>query len=446
MSMEGRAISLGADEAFVVPVDADRGVVFCANVDPSLLGTRVAAPRSLVGRFLDVASFGLAGDAARRLADGTLVQLAPQTVDQLRNGLDFAQDAQGYALGILKGADGGAIVSQARFLTGAANPVAAGLMLQTMMTNHRLRAIEQALQRIEGKIEALGKSHRVGVLAEVLGLAPPIAELRAKVDAEIPLTTEDGTRLGALEDRARKLGTSARLWTDQLKKLSGERLGLGEQHDVLLQALETEHAAFWVRAGLASDIALVQIRSLRGHRAALAEGPAWASTLQDRTASEIAQLGARQFELHALLDGYLRDRDIAVGLEELSFRRKHQVQVRRRELMEVANTLRDGLDATSSLFADATGRSWSIADPLTHEDILPPSLWSKLRAGADSAARSAGNGVDAAGRALGTGGAAAGRAIGDGGAAAGRALESGVGVAQSAASRAFDVARRRRER
>ena len=130
-------VVLEGGEAFVVPVDAESGVVFCANVDPCVLGEPLEVSRSLVTRFLEVAGYGLSASAARRLTDGSLVRLAPETMKQLDNGLKFAH-SKGYALGTLRGGSG-TFADPVRFVTAAGNPIAASMLLQTMIVQCQLR-------------------------------------------------------------------------------------------------------------------------------------------------------------------------------------------------------------------------------------------------------------------------------------------------------------------
>lgn len=362
-------------EAVVIPADLERGIALVANIDPELLGRPMGADRLAVGRLLEAANYGFAADAARKLMDGSLVRLAPETVEQLSSGLDFARDAKGMALGMMRTPGGQGVAAQARFITGAANPVAAAMMLQTMVVQRQLRSIEKALEKIDRKIDALHKvhkAHKVKVLADALALFAPINEMRSKIDAGARLSPEDETQLRALDLDARKTAGQARLWLQHLEPLgSRDQLSLAVQHDMLVEALGSEHVAFWVRAGLVSDVALVQILLLRSHRADSAEDPQWAATLRDRNEKEIVLARNRVLSLHNNMDRYLRNSDIADRLEELAFRRKRAVRRRRRELMGVSNALRDGLIATSDLFYAATGEPVPmLPGPL---DVVPSS-------------------------------------------------------------------------
>lgn len=428
--------AFGDDEAFVVPVDAESGVVFCASVDPSLLGEPLQVSRSLVNRFLEVANYGLTASAAQRLTDGSLVRLAPETMKQLDDGLKFVHDG-GYALGMMRAPGSLKIAAQARFITGAGNPIAASMLLQTMMVQCQLRSIEQALDTIDRKIDTLGKAHRIGVLAEILALSTPIDEMRAKVAAGASLTSEDENRLRDLEHEARRLGHQSRLWLEHLQSLRSDgRIRLSVQHEMLTRALGDEHVAFWVKAAIASDTALVQILALRGHRAAMAEESAWAGALNEKIRREIDELGTQLFTLHADIDAYLRNGDIARGLEELSLLRKRDVRRRRRQLMEVSNNLRDGLLAAAPLFRDGVGVPVpQLAGALDRRAVEPRVVRDTLVEGAS-----------AAGRVLGDGASAAGRALGDGTNAAGRVVSDSAEAVRSAAVRAGRETRRRLQR
>ena len=75
----------GEEEILIVPVDPEDGLALVAGVDPRLLGTIEPTPRSLIDRFAEVAGYAGGGTAARRLADGSLVRLAPETVQKLND-------------------------------------------------------------------------------------------------------------------------------------------------------------------------------------------------------------------------------------------------------------------------------------------------------------------------------------------------------------------------
>lgn len=424
-------------EAVVIPADLERGIALVANIDPELLGRPMGADRLAVGRLLEVANYGFAADAARKLMDGSLVRLAPETVEQLRSGLDFARDAKGMALGMMRTPGGQGVAAQARFITGAANPVAAAMMLQTMVVQRQLRSIEKALEKIDRKIDALHKAHKIKVLADALALFAPINEMRSKIDAGARLSPEDETQLRALDLDARKTAGQARLWLQHLEPLaSRDQLSLAAQHGMLVDALGSEHVAFWVRPGLVSDVALVQILLLRSHRADSAEDPQWAVKLRYRNEKEIVLARNRVLSLHNNMDRYLRNSDIADRLEELAFRRKRAVRRRRRELMGVSNALRECLIATSDLFYAATGEPVPmLPGPLDRRTVEPRFVRDRLYDGANVAGRVVGERVTTAGRAAGGGATAAGRALG-----------TGVGAARSAATRAEREARRRLQR
>ena len=53
-------------------------------------------------------------------------------------------------------------------MEGAANPVAAGMLLQTMAVQMQLKQIQETLEEINEKLDTLLKAEQFGVIAEVL--------------------------------------------------------------------------------------------------------------------------------------------------------------------------------------------------------------------------------------------------------------------------------------
>lgn len=361
---------LGEDEVAIVPIDVERGLILALGQDLKENGEPVAG--ALLDAALDKA--GLLGGmyAAKGLLDGTLVRLSPQTVARLREGAVFLKDSQGLALGTLR--DAGRFSDAVRFLPGAANPVAAGLMLQTMAIQRQLGQIQEALEEIDAKLDTLIKGQQHGVLGDLLSMAPPLEELARKLRDGHEFTEADEIKLRDYEDRARTRQHEAALWLSKLRELLGsEDLTLRRQHEILDALMQSEHVGFWLRVYMASQVTLARARWLRLSRAAIAESPEWASQLQrdvsqqlDATASEIVGLAVD-------LDRYLRNHDIASGFEELSFKRKHRVRQLRRQLRDVHDGLRMGMAASEAslraMLQDA--ESFTIPEQLSRRDVEP---------------------------------------------------------------------------
>lgn len=394
--------ALGEHEVAVVPVDAERGLAL-------VLGAEVTdaeswqMPRGLIAQAINVGGILGGASAAKAMVDGSLVALAPQTAQRLNQGAWFLRDSQGFALGSLTEAGKG-ITDAVRFLPGAANPVAGGLLLQTMAVQMQLQQIEQTLEEINEKLDTLLKSERFGVTAEVFATAQGVQELNEKIWAGHALTDADEIKLRDYEDRVRTHLGEAELWLQQLNALLQlEDPSLKAQYEALDGALRREPVAFWLRVYLVSHVTLGEIRKLRLLRAAVAE-PDYARELSEALQHQLhASAEAVQSLCHDI-DRYLRRSDIAAGLEELSFRRKSKVRRLRRQLWEVDEQLKVSLEATRGMY-DAVPSLEPIevpaplelrtVEPWVVRDALQEAATRATDAGAEALAASADRGARA---------------------------------------------------
>lgn len=402
--MTDDAPALRDGEALVVPVDLEDGLALVFGIDPTAIGTPQPASRSLIDRYLQVAGYTGGANVARRLADGSLVRLAPETLERMREGATFAQ-SKGVAIGVLRNAENTKFAGPVRLLPGAANPVAAAMLVQTIAMQRQLQGIQVSLLRIDAKLEALHQAHHHEVLAGILARAKVLGDMQQKVAAGSPLSAQDETQLRQLEVDVQGYRIQARLWLNHLQPLlRGRRRPLEEQLQVLTNAFQNSHIAFWVRAAVASDAILVQLLTLKMERAAVAEEVSWAQELQAKARREIIEVGHGVHALHAGLDRYLRRNDIARGFEELSVRRKREVRHLRRQLWEVTNALRDAVaEATPMLESAMHSELPDLPEPLDRRAIEPHLVRDntvdaavQARQGATRGARSAKRGVQRA--------------------------------------------------
>lgn len=390
---------LREDEALLVPVDLANGLALVAGIDAKLLGKPEPVSRSLVDRFLQTAGYAGGANAARRLTDGSLVRLAPETMRKLNQGATLAQ-SKSVALGVLRDASGKHLAGPVRLLPGAANPVAAGMLIQTMALQRQLQGIQESLQRIDAKIEALHKAQHHNVLAEVLAMGGALEEIRQKLATGAPLSREDENQLRSLEVSAQTHRIQARLWIKALEPLfGGRRVPLSEQLETLTDALGDSHVGFWVRAAVASDVVLIQTLALKVERAAVAEELDWAHQLHDKAQKEIVEVGHGLHALHSSMDRYLRRNDIARGFEELSVRRKGEVRRLRRDLWDVMNGLRDAIHETKPMLEAAIGSELpALPAPLDRRAIEPHVVRDNAADAAAQAQRAAARWAKVAGR------------------------------------------------
>lgn len=381
---EGTLDPLGDDEVALIPVDRDQGLVLALGRE---LDEGEPMPKGLLNAALDKA--GLAGGlfASKALLDGSLVRLAPETVSRLRDGAVFVRDIQGLALGTLR--DGTGFTNAVRFLPGAANPVAAGLMLQTMAVQRQLGQIQETLEAIDRKLETILKGVHRGKLATLVKLSVAIDELSRKVREGYELTLVDEQKLRDYRDEAKELEAETKQWLHDLRAmLAQESIPLEQQHETLKRLVKEEHVAFWLRVYIAAEVALAHSTWLLLVRSATAE-PEWAQQLKSQADAQLKEAAADTAGLMESLDAYLRDHDIASGWEELSFRRKREVRALRRQLLGVHAGLRDGLQTSQESISEMLGHEVEIPGELSRRDVDP---W-LIRDGAADGSRAGWNAV-----------------------------------------------------
>ncbi len=370
--MAGELEPLQPDEVAVVPIDLETGLVLALGHDLHEEGEPVA--RGLLDAALDKAGFLGGAYAATSLLDGSLVRLAPETVEHLKDGAVFLKDAQGFALGSLRTPSVAGVRAAVRLLPEASDPIAAGLMLQTMAIQRQLGQIQDALEEIDAKLDEIIKGQHHGILGSLLSLAEPLEEIARKLRDGHPLTEADEVSLRGYEDEARRRQHEASLWLANLHQLlTADDPSLRQQHDLLEKVIKREHVAFWIRIYIVSQITLARARCLRLSRAAAVEAPEWAQQLQHDVTRQLDSMADEVVALARNLDRYLRDHDIASGIEELALQRKRRVRRLRRQLREVHEGLRAGVEASEAslrlMLQDA--ESFEIPSRLSRRDVEP---------------------------------------------------------------------------
>ena len=389
-----------SDGALVIPVDVERGLAL-------VLGAEVIdaeswrMPKGLIADAIGIGGLLGGASAAKSLLDGSLVALAPQTVAKLGKGVEFVPDGPGVSLAILRDVGTGRFAHQARFIEGAANPVAAGMLLQTMAVQKQLKQVQETLEDINEKLDTLLKSEQYGVLSEVIATGQAVEELNEKVWAGHGLTDADEVKLRDYQDVVRTHVAEAELWLQQLNGLLQlEDPSLRVQYEALDGALRREPVAFWLRVYLVGHVCLAEIRKLRLIRAAVAE-PEYARDLQASLQGQLADSANAVQSLCLGIDQYLRRSDIAAGLEELSIRRKAKVRRLRRQLWEVDEQLKLSISTTRGMYeAVPSLEPIEVPAALDRRTVEPWAVRDNLY---DAAVKAADVGTDAAGSAAGRG-------------------------------------------
>lgn len=133
---------LSEDEVAVIPVDPERGLALVLG-GAVLDAESWQIPRGMIDSAITAGGLFGGAVAAKDLLDGSLVRLAPQTLARIKEGAYFSKDAEGFRLGTLREVGKRGFTDQVRFIEGAANPAAAGLLLQTMAVQMQLKQIQE---------------------------------------------------------------------------------------------------------------------------------------------------------------------------------------------------------------------------------------------------------------------------------------------------------------
>ena len=383
---------MAGGEVAVLPVDVERGLALVLGAEVSDVESW-KMPRGLLADAVSVGGLLGGGIAAKPLLDGSLVALAPQTVASLKDGATFVTDGHGFAIGTLT-EPGKGFTGAVRFVEGPANVAAAGMLLQTMAVQMQLKQIQETLEDINEKLDTLLKSEQYGVLAEVIATGQAVGELNDKVWAGHRLTDADEVKLRDYQDVVRTHVAEAELWLQQLNGLLElEDPSLRAQYEALDGALRREPVAFWLRVYLVSHICLAEIRKLRLIRAAAAE-PEYARDLHESLQKQLAVSANAVQSLCLGIDRYLQRSDIAVGLEELSIRRKAKVRRLRRQLWEVDEQLKISLESTRGIYEGVPSLEPIQVPPALERRTVEP--WVVRDNLYDAAAKAADAGTEAA--------------------------------------------------
>lgn len=366
---EGELERLGEQEVAAIPIDPETGLVLAIGENLNEGGDLV--PKGFLDAVLDAGGFAGGAFASKALLDGSLVRLSPQTVRRMKEGAVFLKDEQGLALGSLYEEGKRGVTDAVRFLPGPSNPVAAGLMLQTMAVQRKLGQIERALEAVDQKLETVLRGVRHGKLATLHKLSSAIDELSHKLRDGHQLTEVDETKLRDYRDEAKQLEAESRQWLHDLRRMLAQQdISLREQHETLSRLIREEHVAFWLRIYIAAEAALAHSTWLLLARTSTTE-PAWAEGLKSQADAQLQQAATDIAGLMSDLDNYLRDPDIASGWEELSLKRKRDVRALRRQLLGVHAGLRDGLEATSGSITAMLGHELELPGQLSRRDVDP---------------------------------------------------------------------------
>jgi hypothetical protein len=360
--------ALADNEVAFIPIDKEQGLVLALGHG---LDDGLPVPKGLLDSALDLAGFAGGALSSKALLDGSLVRLAPQTVSRMKDGAVFLRDADGVALGSLREIGKRGVTDQVRFISGAANPVAAGLMLQTMAVQRQLGQMQETLEAIDQKLNTVLKGVRHGKLATLVKLMDAIDELAGKLRSGHELTEVDEQKLRDYRDEAKQLEAEAKQWLHDLRSmLAEESVPLREQQATLQRLVREEHVAFWLRVYVAAEVALAHATWLLLARAAVAE-PEWAVELKEQAQHQLQASATDIAGLMADLDAYLRNPDIASGWEELSLKRKRDVRALRRQLLSVHEGLRGGLSVAQQSMAEMMGDDVEIPPQLSRREVDP---------------------------------------------------------------------------
>jgi hypothetical protein len=391
---------LGDDEVAVIPVNGTGDLALAIGKGIGEIDATV--PRSLVDAAVRTGGLlGGATAASSLLLDGSLVRLAPETMQALEHGAVFAK-SQGLWIGSLRTPGAPGFSDAVRLVPGAVNPVAAGMILQTIAVQYQLGQIQRELETVNAKLDLLLEGKHYEVLAEIMAISERLDELRGKAADGHELTAQDEIMIRHYEDAALTRRNEADLWLRKLHELLNETSLPLKQHHRRLEELMDRHVAFWVRAYVASQMALANARVLRLVRASTSASESWVGQLHESVREELSAIGGELVSLTSDLDAYLRRSDIARGLEELSILRKRKVDRLRNELWKTQEDLRAGLEDVLPRLPRLDDRALpALPAPLDAQELQLRPVREDIKEGIQTAQQAASQGSKRAAHAVG---------------------------------------------
>jgi hypothetical protein len=391
---------LGDDEVAVIPVNGTGDLALAIGKGIGEIDATV--PRSLVDAAVRTGGLlGGATAASSLLLDGSLVRLAPETMQALEHGAVFAK-SQGLWIGSLRTPGAPGFSDAVRLVPGAVNPVAAGMILQTIAVQYQLGQIQRELETVNAKLDLLLEGKHYEVLAEIMAISERLDELRGKAADGHELTAQDEIMIRHYEDAALTRRNEADLWLRKLHELLNETSLPLKQHHRRLEELMDRHVAFWVRAYVASQMALANARVLRLVRASTSASESWVGQLHESVREELSAIGGELVSLTSDLDAYLRRSDFARGLEELSILRKRKVDRLRNELWKTQEDLRAGLEDVLPRLPRLDDRALpALPAPLDAQELQLRPVREDIKEGIQTAQQAASQGSKRAAHAVG---------------------------------------------
>jgi hypothetical protein len=266
----------------------------------------------------------------------------------------------------------------------------------------QLDEIQRELETVNARLDLLLEGKHYEVLAEIMAISKRLDELRAKAADGHELTAQDEIMIRHYEDAALTRRNEADLWLRKLHELLNETSLPLKQHHRRLEELMDRHVAFWVRAYVASQMALANARVLRPVRASTSASESWVGQLQKSVREELSAIGGELVSLTSDLDAYLRRSDIARGLEELSILRKRKVDRLRNELWKTQEDLRAGLEDVLPRLPRLDDRALpALPPPLDAQELQLRPVREDIQEGIQTAQQAASQGSKRAARAVG---------------------------------------------
>jgi len=214
------------------PAVVDRYVEQLRELSPSL-GNPGLMPQALA----EVAS-AATGLAALRVTSGTYFRMSPESLELYRS-LKVMPGSPGCFKGIFQGA-GGLIVKQADFQE-VSLVAEQALSLQTMMATVALRAaiqqVQNAVERVEGKVDDLVALTKAETIADVLGYHRVLADYVNSMDRTGALPSVDWDTVAGLGPELvkgiEKLRLYVRLRVDKLVPTQGAKKRASGLHELV---------------------------------------------------------------------------------------------------------------------------------------------------------------------------------------------------------------------
>lgn len=232
------------------------------------------------------------GEATRRaqhgIDSGRIVALAPETVEQLKQGRPV-YDKAGSMLGLVRG-DKGRLKHVMRLDQKGAQAVVASnaaTLALTAALSQQLASIEKRLTEISSTLNRFVEAQDRRRLANIAAVNRSLMKVAERVHERGRITETDWQIVAPLSESVETNSLEAAATLDKLTNQMRPGLNRSERHELLNKLVENESLAYWLSALVESDLALTRWDLLHLY---------WEQSQDPDTAGQLAERVRRSFE------------------------------------------------------------------------------------------------------------------------------------------------------